>query len=95
MTSKKKREELLRLARRRQADRREGYLCLSDVHAGYYECDLVSPWSTLAQNVDAELMILGLGFIGDHRGPSARPGTQKDWTRLGGANQQESSGIFE
>jgi uracil-DNA glycosylase len=59
MTSEKKREELLRLAGQRRADRREGYLCLSDVHVGYYECDLVSPWSTSAQNVDAELMILG------------------------------------
>jgi uracil-DNA glycosylase len=63
LTSEKKREELLRLSKQRQADRREGYLCLSDIHAGYYECDLVSPWSTSAQNVDAELMILGKDWV--------------------------------
>src|SRR5262249_29915245 len=59
MTSEQKREELLRLARQRQADRRDGYLCLSDIHDRVYECDIVSPWSTSAQNVDAELMMFG------------------------------------
>jgi uracil-DNA glycosylase len=61
MTSGQKREALLQLAKKRQADRRDGYLCLSDhdIHDGYYECDFISPWTTLAHNVNADLMILG------------------------------------
>jgi hypothetical protein len=59
MTSGQKRDALIQLAKERQVDRRDGYLCLSGIHGGYYECDHVSPWSKLAQNVDAELMILG------------------------------------
>lgn len=59
-TSVQKREELQRLARQRRADRRHGYLCLSDIHSGFYDADEhVSPWSISAQNVDAEVMILG------------------------------------
>ena len=58
--SDQKREDLRRLARQRQADRRDGYLCLSEIHSGFYDTDMhVSPWSISAQNVDAELMILG------------------------------------
>lgn len=59
MTSEQKRAALLSLAKQRQKDSRDGYLRLSEIHGGFYECDHVSPWSTSAQNVDAELMILG------------------------------------
>ena len=59
MTSEQKVEELFRLAMQRKADHRDGYWDLADIHDGYYECDYVSPWSISAQNVDAELMILG------------------------------------
>ena len=59
-TIDQKREDLRRIARQRQADRRDGYLCLSEIHSGFYDSDMhVSPWSISAQNVDAELMILG------------------------------------
>jgi restriction system protein len=59
MTNEHKREALLQLAKKRKADRRDGYKCLSDIHDGYYECDFVSPWTTSAHNVNADLMILG------------------------------------
>jgi uracil-DNA glycosylase len=59
MTSEQKREALRQLARKRQADRLEPYYCLADIHDGYYECDYVSPWTTSAENVNADLMILG------------------------------------
>jgi hypothetical protein len=63
-TSERKRDELRLLAKQRQADRRDGYLCLSDIHSGYYDTDEhVSPWSTSAQNVDAELMIFGKDWV--------------------------------
>ena len=63
-TSEQKRDELRLLAKQRQADRRDGYLCLSDIHSGYYDTDEhVSPWSTSAQNVDAELMIFGKDWV--------------------------------
>jgi len=58
-TTAEKQQALLELAKKRQADRRDGFLCLSDIHEGYYECDYVSPWSTSAHDVDADLMILG------------------------------------
>jgi len=52
-TSEQKRDGLRLLAKQRQADRRDGYLCLSDIHSGYYDTDEhVSPWSTSTQNVD-------------------------------------------
>jgi uracil-DNA glycosylase len=58
-TDGQKREALLELAKERQNDCINGYLCLEDIHGGYYECDHVSPFSKSAKNVDAELMILG------------------------------------
>ena len=96
MTSDQKREELFQLARQRQADRRDGYLCLSDIHGGYYECDHVSPWSISAQYVDAELMILGKDWASSDtlNGPPARSRAQKNRTRLEKANEQEPSRIL-
>ena len=59
MTSEQKREALLQLAKKRQADRREPYYCIADIHEGYYECNYVSPWTISANDVNADLMILG------------------------------------
>jgi uracil-DNA glycosylase len=61
MTAAQKREELLHLAKVRKHD---NDLCpphyhLACFHGGKYECDYVSPWSKLAHNLDAELMIIG------------------------------------
>jgi len=58
-TTEQKRKALFRLAKQRQADRLPPYACLADFHGGFYECDLVSPWSKSARNVDAEVMIIG------------------------------------
>jgi hypothetical protein len=49
---------LLELTRRRQTARWPGYKCIGDYHQGVYECDLVSPYTKSARNVDAELMVL-------------------------------------
>jgi restriction system protein len=49
---------LRELARCRQTTRWEGYKCIGDYHQGVYECDLVSPYTRSAHNVDAGLMIL-------------------------------------
>ncbi|HVI79120.1 MAG TPA: hypothetical protein VM715_13345, partial [Candidatus Acidoferrum sp.] len=63
-SSEQRRNELRLLAQQRQADRRDGYLCLSDIHSGYYDTEEhVSPWSISAQNVDAELMIFGKDWV--------------------------------
>jgi uracil-DNA glycosylase len=59
VTTEPKRQELLQLARHRQADRLPPHHCLADFHNAYYECDHVSPWSISACNVNAELMIIG------------------------------------
>jgi restriction system protein len=59
-TPEHKREDLLQLAKRRQADRPpRPHHRLAEFHGGYYECDYVSPWTISAANVDAELMIIG------------------------------------
>jgi uracil-DNA glycosylase len=59
-TSAQKQEALRQLAKERKKDRRDGYLCLSDIHDGYYDkCDYVSPYSISAHDVNADLMILG------------------------------------
>jgi restriction system protein len=59
-TPEHKREALLQLARRRQADRPPPpHRRLAEFHGGYYECDYVSPWTISAANVAAEVMIIG------------------------------------
>jgi len=62
-TAEQKRDELLRLAKRRKSDRLPPHRNLSDFHNGYYECDHVSPWSISACNVDAEVMIIGQDWV--------------------------------
>ena len=95
MTSEQKRDELRLLAKQRQADRRDGYLCLSDIHSGYYDTDEhVSPWSTSAQDVDAELMIFGKDWVSSDAGGRAGPGAQAARTRLERADQQEPSQVL-
>ena len=59
MTNEQKQEALLRLAKKRQVDRRKPHSCLADIHEGYYECNFVSPWTISARDVNADLMILG------------------------------------
>jgi restriction system protein len=49
---------LLELAHKRQASRWPGYKSLADYQDGAYECDLVSPYTKAAGNVDAAVMIL-------------------------------------
>lgn len=59
-TVQQKRDELLRLAKRRKSHPvPPPHRNLSCFHNGYYECDHVSPWSISACNVDAELMLIG------------------------------------
>ena len=66
-----KRDELLRLAKLRQATRWKGYQCIADYHRGIYECDFVSPYSKTAGNVDAEIMVMLQDWSSDDslRGP--------------------------
>jgi restriction system protein len=53
-----KQTELLALAKLRQATRWPGYKCIGDYHAGAYECNLVSPYTKTAGNVNAEIMVM-------------------------------------
>jgi hypothetical protein len=53
-----KQDALLALAKLRQGTRWPGYNCIGDYHAGAYECDLVSPYTKSAGNVDAEIMVM-------------------------------------
>jgi restriction system protein len=53
-----KHARLLKLARLRWESRWPGYKCIGDYCEGRYECDLVSPYTRSAGNIDAELMIL-------------------------------------
>ena len=53
-----KQEQLLALARRRQATRMQGYACIGDFHDGLYECDHVSPPTRSAGNLDADVMVM-------------------------------------
>lgn len=49
---------MLALAKLRQATRWPGYTSIADYHDGVYECDLVSPYTKTAGNVNAEAMVL-------------------------------------
>jgi restriction system protein len=62
-----KRTQLLKLARRRQVTRLPGYKCIGDYHNSAYECDLVSPYTKSAHNVDATVMVLLQDWSCDER----------------------------
>jgi restriction system protein len=53
-----KRRQLLDLARLRQRYCWTGYHALAEYHGGAYECDLVSPYTKTAGNVDSPIVIL-------------------------------------
>lgn len=89
-----KRAKLLALAKLRQATRWPGYKCIGDYHSGAYECDLVSPYTKTAGNVDADIMVMlqdwaSDGFLsGPFHEPSAKLGhtpsrpTNRNLTKL-------------
>jgi uracil-DNA glycosylase len=95
-TTERKREELLQLAKHRQADRLLPHLCLADIHGGYYECDYVSPWSKSAANVDAELMLIGQDWASSEileRKPNEdRQKRGQDWSAPTNTNLREFLG---
>lgn len=70
-----KQDALLALAKLRQGTRWPGYNCIGDYHAGAYECDLVSPYTKSAGNVDAEIMVMLQDWASDEalRGPLHEP----------------------
>lgn len=53
-----KRNKLLQLAHKRQQNCYESYKNLADFYDGYYEVDYVSPYSTTAHNVNADVMLI-------------------------------------
>lgn len=53
-----KAQQLLELARKRQAARWPGYGNLADYHDGLYECDHASPYTKSAGNVEADILVL-------------------------------------
>lgn len=93
-SSMNKRAKLLALAKLRQATRWPGYNCIGDYHEGAYECDLVSPYTKTAGNVNAEIMVMlqdwaSDGFLsGPFHEPSAMLGhtpsrpTNRNLTKL-------------
>jgi uracil-DNA glycosylase len=58
---------LLDLAHKRQMSRWPGYKPLAEYHDGAYECDLVSPYTKAAGNIDAAVMILLQDWSSDDR----------------------------
>ncbi|MCP9482080.1 uracil-DNA glycosylase family protein [Shimia sp. CNT1-13L.2] len=52
-------EELLLLARKRQASQWPGYRNIHEFHNGAYEADYISPWSKSAHNLESGIVILG------------------------------------
>src|SRR6266446_3440792 len=70
-----KQSELLALAKLRQHTRYPGYKCIGDYHAGVYECNLISPYTKTAGNVDAELMVMLQDWASDEflSGPYHEP----------------------
>jgi uracil-DNA glycosylase len=55
-----KTDALKQLALIRKADRLDGHQCFGDFHGGSYdELDFVVPWTISAQNVDADVLIMG------------------------------------
>ncbi|MGH9931417.1 MAG: hypothetical protein ACREA9_19595, partial [Pyrinomonadaceae bacterium] len=53
-----KQAELLALAKKRQTTRYPSFNCIGDYHGGVYECDLVSPYTKTAGNINAEIMVM-------------------------------------
>lgn len=98
MKAAQKRERLLELARKRQSDRLPPHHCLADFHAGYYECDHVSPWSISACNVDAELMLIGQDWASSEtleREPDEKRRTiGQDWFARTNSNLREFLGYM-
>lgn len=70
-----KETELLALAKLRQSTGYLGYKSIGDYHAGAYECDLVSPYTKTAGNIDAEVMVILQDWASDEflRGPLHEP----------------------
>lgn len=70
-----KQTEMLALARLRQRTRYSGHKCISDYHAGGYECDFVSPYTKTAGNIDAEIMVVLQDWASDEflSGPFHEP----------------------
>ena len=82
-TTEQKRRKLLKLAKRRQADRLPPHACLADFHRDFYECDHVSPWSISAHNVDAEVMIIGQDWASSDSLEKKLDAVAEDRRRLG------------
>ena len=70
-----KQSKLLALARLRQSTRYPGYMCIGDYHAGIYECDLVSPYTKTAGNIDADVLVMLQDWASDEflKGPFHEP----------------------
>jgi restriction system protein len=98
-TPEQKREALLELAKRRQADcPPRPHHRLAEFHGGYYECDYVSPWTISAANVDAELMIIGQDWASSEileREPNKdQQRLGQDWSSSTNTNLREFLGTF-
>ncbi len=53
-----KEQELLKLAKLRQATKYNGYNSIVDYENGFYECDYVSPYSISAHNVNSDVFVI-------------------------------------
>jgi restriction system protein len=60
-----KSRKLIDLARKRQSDRVGRHGNIADYHNAAYEIDSVSPYSRLANNVDADVMVIGQDWASD------------------------------
>lgn len=58
MTRDIKKEQLRLLAEKRKQNTWLGYAGIGDYHNGAYECDFVSPYTKIAGNINADVMII-------------------------------------
>ncbi|MGI9068389.1 MAG: hypothetical protein ACR2HX_18540 [Pyrinomonadaceae bacterium] len=86
-----KRAELLALGRVRQATRWPGYNYIGDnrYHRGVYECELVSPYTKTAGNVDAKIMVMLQDWASDDflKGPFSEDSAILGHSRSSETNQ--------
>jgi hypothetical protein len=89
MDANAKRKALRELALKRKADRIPGHKCFGDFCSGAYDQhEYIVPWTISANNVDAEVMIMGQDW-NSGEGPLRRIGyrTTKDWTTILAKNE--------
>jgi restriction system protein len=79
-----KKDELASLVALRRAETHPSHVTLSQYQNGFYDLDFVVPWTVGAQNIDAELMIVGQDWISeDYLNKNSAPEKRQKRRELG------------